>query len=158
MASPSPLPPYFRVVELSACVNASNSVAWTSGAIPMPVSRTPTRSSTSPPGAAAAVTVTVTLPRSVNLTAFERKLRSTCRNRVTSPATIGGTDVSRRYARSTPVSLARVATRSSASSTASRTENGWRSRATPPASIFEKSRTSLMIARSASPETRTVST
>ena len=40
MASPSPVPPYLRVVEVSAWLNASNSLPCCSGAMPMPVSRT----------------------------------------------------------------------------------------------------------------------
>ena len=35
---PSPVPPYFRVVELSACVNDWKSLACCSGEMPMPVS------------------------------------------------------------------------------------------------------------------------
>ena len=31
MASPSPVPPYLRVIESSACINAWNSSAWVSG-------------------------------------------------------------------------------------------------------------------------------
>src|SRR5262249_60627573 len=40
MARPSPVPPYCRAVEESACVNSSNSLACCSGVIPMPVSAT----------------------------------------------------------------------------------------------------------------------
>ena len=40
IASPSPVPPNRRVVEVSACVNGSNSCASCSGAIPIPVSLT----------------------------------------------------------------------------------------------------------------------
>ena len=39
IASPSPVPPYLRVVEASACVKAWNSLAICSGVMPMPVSR-----------------------------------------------------------------------------------------------------------------------
>ena len=48
--------------------------------------------------------------------------------------------------------------RSSAPSTVAARSNGRRSRSTRPASIFEKSRMSLMIVSSASPEVRIVST
>ena len=44
IASPSPVPPYLRDVELSACVNAPNSRPCCSGGMPMPVSRTLMRS------------------------------------------------------------------------------------------------------------------
>ena len=40
IVSPSPVPPYRRVVEPSACVNSWNRRAICSGVIPMPVSRT----------------------------------------------------------------------------------------------------------------------
>ena len=49
------------------------------------------------------------------------------------------------------------ATTSSALSTEARSENGSDSRSTLPASIFEKSRMSLMIVSSASPDVRIVS-
>ena len=44
MQSPSPVPPKSRVIELSACMNGSNSRAMTGSAMPMPVSRTAKRS------------------------------------------------------------------------------------------------------------------
>ena len=40
IASPSPVPPYFRVVEVSICENALKRRSCFSGGIPMPVSRT----------------------------------------------------------------------------------------------------------------------
>jgi hypothetical protein len=40
MASPSPVPPYFRVICVSACVKRSKMVSILSAAMPMPVSRT----------------------------------------------------------------------------------------------------------------------
>ena len=46
MASPSPVPPYLRVVEPSACVNAWNSPRCASAEMPMPVSVTSKRSVT----------------------------------------------------------------------------------------------------------------
>ena len=46
MASPSPVPPYRRVVEVSACSNASKTSTCLSGGIPIPVSVTVTWSST----------------------------------------------------------------------------------------------------------------
>jgi two-component system response regulator FixJ len=45
MANPSPVPPYRRVVELSACSKAPNSLESASGAIPIPVSSTENSSS-----------------------------------------------------------------------------------------------------------------
>ena len=40
MVRPSPVPPYRRVIELSACSNAWKIFRCTSGAMPMPVSST----------------------------------------------------------------------------------------------------------------------
>ena len=40
MVSPRPVPSYFRVIELSACVKASKIASCFSGAMPIPVSRT----------------------------------------------------------------------------------------------------------------------
>lgn len=44
--SPSPVPPYLRVVEASACWNAENRLLICAGVEPMPVSRTVTFSQT----------------------------------------------------------------------------------------------------------------
>ncbi len=40
IASPSPVPPYFRLVLPSACWNASKMICCLSGGMPMPVSET----------------------------------------------------------------------------------------------------------------------
>ena len=40
MARPRPVPPYFRVVELSACSNGRKIADCLSAGMPMPVSRT----------------------------------------------------------------------------------------------------------------------
>jgi hypothetical protein len=42
MASPRPVPPFLRAIELSACWNSWNSLAWSAVEIPGPVSRTAT--------------------------------------------------------------------------------------------------------------------
>ena len=42
MARPSPVPPFFRVLELSACWNSSKILAWSASEIPGPVSATET--------------------------------------------------------------------------------------------------------------------
>src|SRR6185369_859109 len=72
IARPRPVPPYRRVVELSACRNSSNTYACASGLMPTPVSATET---VTHPSAAAAETETV--PRSVNFTALASMLAST---------------------------------------------------------------------------------
>ena len=46
---PSPVPPYRRVVELSACENGSNRRACCAASRPMPVSLTPSVTRVSPP-------------------------------------------------------------------------------------------------------------
>ena len=56
IASPRPVPPYFRVVELSACVNGWNRRASDSGQMPMPVSVTSTPQQTDPIAIAARTT------------------------------------------------------------------------------------------------------
>jgi len=40
MVSPSPVPPYLRVMVVSACENASNILAFCSGVTPIPLSFT----------------------------------------------------------------------------------------------------------------------
>ena len=100
MVRPRPVPPNLRVVLASACAKASKSFSSLSAGMPMPVSRTLNCSIgvASPPSAsglispASAIWIsTSTSPWSVNLTAFETRLTSTWRMRVTSPKTAGGT-------------------------------------------------------------------
>ena len=47
MVSPRPVPPYLRVIDVSSCSNARKIFACFSGGMPMPVSVTAKRSSTS---------------------------------------------------------------------------------------------------------------
>ena len=60
MASPRPVPPWTRVVDVSACVNAVKSCACASGVMPIPVSRTSnltrTRSSSTGPSSRSPIT------------------------------------------------------------------------------------------------------
>ena len=77
------MPPYFRVVELSAWVNSWKSLATCSFVMPMPVSDT-RRSSQSAPSALVRARVSDTVPLSVNLQALLRRLRTIWRTRVTS--------------------------------------------------------------------------
>ena len=51
---PRPVPPYFRVVEVSSCSKARKILSCLSRGMPMPVSRTVNRRPTSPSGAAVA--------------------------------------------------------------------------------------------------------
>ena len=68
--------------------------------------------------------VTTTSPRSVNLTALDSRLSSTCRSRVASPTMPAGTPSSTRQPSSSSFSAARGRDESSASSTQSRRSNG----------------------------------
>ena len=70
IARPRPVPPCVRVVELSPCSNAVNSFGSTSGAMPIPVSCTSKRTSTLSGVVSTAFVRSVTVPVSVNFTAF----------------------------------------------------------------------------------------
>lgn len=70
MASPRPVPPCLRVIEASTCENDSKSRSRLSAGMPMPVSRTSSRSVTVFSLWASRVTLTSTCPRLVNLTAL----------------------------------------------------------------------------------------
>ena len=87
ITSPSPVPPYLRAVELSACWNGLNSCADTSGAIPMPLSAIV--NATRP--CSGDETASSTCPRSVNLIALPTRFVRICRNRTGSPRTHSGT-------------------------------------------------------------------
>ena len=80
---PSPVPPYRRVVEGSACVNFSNSDARRSGAMPMPVSATLIFTPASPPSGGS--TEMTTCPSWVNFTALAARLTTSWRTRSASP-------------------------------------------------------------------------
>ena len=89
MARPRPVPPYRRAMDESAWLNDWKSrPIWFFG-MPMPVSRTATRSSTSSPSTWLS-TETTTSPFSVNFTAFDSRLRRIWRSRPRSPTTAGG--------------------------------------------------------------------
>ena len=158
IARPSPVPPYCRVVPASACVNDSKRRAVADAGMPIPVSRTEKRSEGFPRSPVRVSTEAQTPPAAVNLTAFERRFRRTCLTRVTSPTTKRGTSGETRPASSSPLADAAGARRSIDSSTARRTSKGRDSSSSFPDSIFEKSRMSLMRARSVSPLPRIVST
>jgi hypothetical protein len=79
------------VVELSACVKGSNRRRCTSGAMPMPVSRTSKRTTHDPGAWSRREARTVTAPVSVNLSALPTRLMSVWRSRSASPRSIGGT-------------------------------------------------------------------
>ena len=84
MTRPRPVPPYLREVEASACTKAWNSLPSCSGLRPMPVSLTWKASQGVPSGPVSRSTSSETVPWSVNLLAFESRLKSTWRRRVMS--------------------------------------------------------------------------
>jgi len=159
IASPRPVPPNSRVVELSTWLNDRNSRSCFSGGMPRPVSATVKCRPSSPALAAAfRSTATTTSPLAVNLIALPTRLTTTCRRRVTSPTTTTGTAGSSSATSSRPFSAAFGASSSSASSRHWRRLYGWVSSSILPDSILEKSRTSLMIVSRLSPELRMIST
>ena len=89
MARPRPVPPYLRVVLLSAWLNFWNSRLLPCSDRPMPVSRTAKCSLS-----LSVATLSTTSPASVNLTALLNRLSRICRSRVTSPSITGGTSPS----------------------------------------------------------------
>ena len=82
IASPSPVPPYFREVEASAWVKGRNIRPICSGVMPMPLSRT--RNTTRSPSAPFLAHFKVIVPPLVNLQAFDSRLSRHCRSRVVS--------------------------------------------------------------------------
>src|SRR5262249_47193186 len=80
MDSPSPVPPFFRVIELSPCWNSSNIRAWSAGLMPGPESRTATVNEPSAADALMAIS-----PLSVNFMALPTRFSSTCAMRRPSP-------------------------------------------------------------------------
>ena len=122
----------------------------------MPVSRTKKsiRPIASPP--VLRDMVRLTSPCSVNLMPFMSRLRSTCRRRAMSPTTVSGSAGSNTRPSASPFSSARdetIFTDSSAHCLRGKAEC---SSFICPASIFEKSRTPLMMASNASPLLRIV--
>ena len=69
-ASPNPVPPYRRVVELSACVKARKIRLCCSSVSPIPVSATEKRTLRDSPSSR--LTRTAISPRCGNFTAFDR--------------------------------------------------------------------------------------
>ena len=84
IASPSPVPPFFFVIDELACWNSSKIFACSASAMPGPVSRTAT---VNEPLAAKALIATS--PVSVNLIALPTRLSSTCVSLRSSPRAAG---------------------------------------------------------------------
>ncbi len=98
MDRPSPVPPYLRLVVPSACWNAPKIVSSCCSGMPMPVSLTRKATTAPPRWTSAGISESTagsmrscTLPRSVNFTALDSRLRSTCRSRESSVSRSTGT-------------------------------------------------------------------
>ena len=92
IARPSPVPPYLRAIEASVWLNDWNSRDMPSSVMPMPVSWTDRRTC-QPPSTGSVAVVSVTLPVSVNFTAFDSRFRTICRIRPGSPSSRGASPV-----------------------------------------------------------------
>ena len=79
IAKPNPVPPNWRVVEVSACVKDSNNELRCLGSIPIPVSITE-HCKNEPSVVSSIFAVTITSPFKVNLTALPIKLFKIWRN------------------------------------------------------------------------------
>ena len=117
----------------------------------MPVSITAKWISCSLPPKSLPETRILTSPELVNFTALPNMLTSIWRSLVGSLTMVFGMLSSISYPKVRPFSWATGAIRSTASSMLFLTSKGWTSSSILPLSIFEKSRISLMIAKSASP-------
>ena len=150
IASPRPVPPYLRVVELSAWVKASKMLACLSAAMPMPSSDTSKPSTT--PWAELSCTRTLrdTSPRGVNLIALPIRLVSTWRSRPGSPSSSCGTSCSISQVNSRPPTSALSARIRVVALSSDRRSNSVLSSSILPDSSLEKSRMSLMMVSRAS--------
>ena len=149
IASPSPVPPNWRVVEPSACRNASKILSRASGRMPIPVSATSKRrsilASPAPWGRFSRAILTEIAPASVNLTALPIRLCRICRSRLGSARTWDGRSPAIWQSSFRPLDLADSACISTVSRARVRRSKSICSKSRWPASIFEKSRMSLMM-------------
>ncbi len=125
--------------------------------MPTPVSRTSMRARR-PSGRSSSRARTAISPREVNFTALFSRLTSTCRTRPGSPAHAASSARSVSQLSSRPFSSAGSAIMVVTSSMTSRSEKSTCSSSSLPASIFEKSRMSLMTERSRLADVRATST
>ncbi|PMQ07115.1 hypothetical protein JaAD80_28040 [Janthinobacterium sp. AD80] len=138
---PRPVPAC--ATALSACTNGSKMRSRSCSAMPVPVSRTEKTSAICPSSCASQCRARVTLPCSMNLSAFDSRFNSTWRSLAPSRRTSGGTFV--RSSRSMmPCSRERMRTISSTSSSRPFKSTGPACNCMRPASIFDSSRMSLI--------------
>src|SRR6185312_15286501 len=117
---PRPVPPYLRAIELSTCWNGSSAFGISAAFMPMPVSRTSISAATPRRRS----TISTRPPSGVNLMAFDRRLSTTWRSRVWSPAT-GGTASSTVMSSATPAVCAWPRAMRTASAMTSPTATGF---------------------------------
>jgi len=145
IARPRPVPPYFRVVEPSACVKDSNRLARISGSIPMPVSFTENFTSTWWASFFNSSALMRISPRSVNLNELLTRLIRTWPNRKGSPFKYSGMSIDRVKIISIPFSMTFPENILARLDITASILNSTFSRLSFPASILEKSRISLII-------------
>ena len=136
-------------------MNAWKSRANWSGVMPIPVSRTENLSFTRPAASSSTPTVTMTSPRSVNFTALFTRLMRIWPRRKGSPTRFGGMPGWAEMRNSRFFSCAFWPTTVERLSRTSSNRKSAFSISSLPASIFEKSRMSLMMPKSAPAAPRT---
>ena len=144
---PSPVPPYCLVVEPSACTNDSKIRCWSSLGTPMPVSLTVKRNSTASVIFWTTWSVTVTLPRLVNLIAFERRFKRIWLSRFGSPVMACGRLSPSFDTNCNPLDSAESRINADASWTTLTGSMVIESSTSFPALSFEKSRISLILCK-----------
>jgi hypothetical protein len=153
MASPNPVPPYLLAVETSAWEKAWNSLASCSGVMPMPVSCTAKTISSPLPAPGSRLTRNVMVPCSVNLLALDKRLNRIWRTRVTSARMAPRSGASSRVS-VLPFFSISGATVVATASTAGPSSKVSRWSSILPASILERSSTSLISASRCRPAAR----
>ena len=151
IVSPSPVPPNWRVVEVSAWENGLKARATCSGVMPTPVSSTWKRNIGSWPGASSRHTMMRTWPTMVNFTALPTRFSRIWRSRVGSLRIVRGSGISNVTSNASFFSWARGRTNDVTSPTTRHGSHSTDSTVIRPASIFDRSRMSLITASRCSP-------
>ena len=151
---PSPVPPKRRAMPASAWVKGANRRACASGAMPMPVSRTSACTRSCASSTSSVRTRTETSPRSVNLIALLTRLIRICSMRRPSPRSCPGGSAGGSMRSASPFARAAWPIRLSRLASSARRSKGRGSMRSWPASILERSSTSLRIASSDCPAPR----
>ena len=142
MISPKPVPPKLRLTLASPCENGLNSRSICSGEIPIPVSMT---SNCKRRDVASNPTRICTWPCCVNLIALPKRLIRICFNRLASDLITLGSLLSYWTSSVNPPSFARISMMLRTSSIKRCSSKHSYSTSNFPASIFERSKMSLMI-------------